>query len=95
MKVILKQSIPILKTRYIVEFAMPRDAKVLSIANQNESLTVWYESDDRSLFDIVQRKIVRFELVMTGQVCTLAGEFKGTLLFDNGKYVIHVYQLLG
>lgn len=69
--------------------SMPDGAKVLSVQNQREALTLWALVDEGAVR--VQRD---FMSVMTGAISPLSHlqPFIGTVQFDGGNFVVHVFE---
>ena len=72
---------------------MPYGAKVLSVADQDNHITLWAEVDP----DIVERQERKFVFFGTGRqfeydVRTL--QFIGTVIQASGKLVWHVYEIV-
>jgi hypothetical protein len=86
MKTIHKYSLEISDT---VALDLPKGAKVLSVQNQNNIPCLW------ALVDPAKPKEKRhFRILGTGQpVGGTAGTFLGTVLLNNGHFVIHVFEL--
>jgi hypothetical protein len=68
---------------------LPKGAKVLSIGNQNNIPCLW------ALVDPAKPKEKRrFRVLQTGQsVKGDIGTFIGTVLLNNGHFVIHVFEV--
>lgn len=70
---------------------MPKFARVLSVGNQHEELMLWALVDDTN--DPESRT---FFVAVTGQELWLYRQtdpFIGTVLFDNGGFVVHVFEV--
>ena len=83
----------------MVHIELPEIAEVLSVANQNErSWSVW--ALVRSQTDSVGRAKTfgeqSFLLAETGQEVNIPvdSRFLGTVLFSNGSYVLHVWEVM-
>lgn len=80
-----------LPTRGVATVQMPRGAVVLSVANQNERLQLWALVNPRAPLE--ERS---FLIALTGSVGRIdiqPGQFVGTVLFADGTFVAHVFQL--
>lgn len=73
-----------------VTVRLPRGAVVRSAGNQRDTLVVWAEVDPDAL-----KYPRRFKLVKTGEEIgqRINYVFIGTVLFFDGEYVVHVYDL--
>ena len=68
---------------------MPKDAQIISVGEQYNRGVLYarlnpeHEKEDR-----------HFTVLMTGQIIDPAydGTFLGTLMFDGGTYVLHIYE---
>lgn len=69
---------------------MPDTAQILSVANQSEKLVCWARVPRAG-----KPVLVRFLLAETGQdfVLPVNSRFIGTVMFDRGSYVLHVWGL--
>lgn len=87
MRTIHKFELPILGMAAIY---LPKEARVLSVANQNETtVAMWVELDPDA------PKVVERRFVCAGTGHTLPSEigaFIGTVLFDHGRLVSHVFE---
>ena len=70
---------------------MPVGAKILSVQNQHEKLTVWFECDPRA-----GREERHLKLVHTGSEFSrpVNDAYLGTVQFGGGAYVLHVYEVV-
>lgn len=77
--------------------AMPKDAKVLSVANQNEAVVVWASHeipDDQLSSDPADYTYKVFWAVPTGQPFPNDPvTFLGTAQLANGRYVAHIFEM--
>jgi|WetSurMetagenome_2_1015567.scaffolds.fasta_scaffold1392487_2 hypothetical protein len=64
-------------------------ARILSVDNQRGTPCLWYFEPDSG--DVETRV---FETYLTGAPVTITGdhEFIGTVLLENGTYVIHIFE---
>jgi hypothetical protein len=65
-------------------------ARFLSVANQDEMLTIWYQKD---LTNLEVSKLTIYAL-LTGELANFDTEvfkFRGTVAFNDGQFVMHVY----
>ena len=84
-RVIYKQILPLGYTEHTIE--IPARSVFISAENQKECLCVWYECTPGAKAS--KRKIYVIE---TGkEKPDLQVDFLGTVLFDRGNYVVHVY----
>lgn len=85
MRTIWKYEIPL---RQDITLEMPQGAKILSVQTQGDQPVLWAE--------VVNTKPMEtryFVLVGTGKhVPTYASKFLGTLQFEGGTYVFHLYE---
>lgn len=73
----------------VVSVSMPKDARVLSVGNQHEQLAVWAVASPGSLIET--RK---FLVLCTGEPYEgTVAKFLGTVQFDNGVFIVHVFEL--
>lgn len=69
---------------------IPEGAEILSVGHQNNVLYLWAKVEPKN--KLIQRKIESFE---TGEdLSSHIRHFLGTVLLDDGKYVLHIYQRL-
>lgn len=71
------------------KISIPEHSRLLSVAAQDDQLMLWavvVPSNQKT-----QREIY---VAMTGQSCDdeLRGPFLGTVLFDRGEFVLHVFD---
>lgn len=66
---------------------MPKGSVVLSVQNQRGELVLWAETIDTVATE--RRKFVAF---ITGMPAP-NGKYLGTVQFDGGDYVVHVYEV--
>jgi hypothetical protein len=84
MNLIHKQKLQLVD-RQVIE--LPADSEVLSVANQNGVICIWYKFDRVFLNDTVERTV---DIVGTGNpMPEYVGEFIGTVLMD--QFVWHVF----
>jgi hypothetical protein len=79
---------------YARKLLLPKGAKIISVANQREQLVTWVEVDTQEL----ETEDRRFLVLCTGEKTTVNRYntivFLGTVLFSNGDFVQHVYEIL-
>lgn len=69
----------------VQDIALPYDATILCVANQNEKLCLWYSFNDDT-----QQKIVTVYVVGTGNEFHETAKYFGTVSI--GLYVWHVFM---
>lgn len=84
MRAIHKYTLPIEHTRWLV---LPEGAKFLSVQNQLETLTLWFEVDTQK-----EDEVRRFQVVVTGGEPPDSGTYLGTVQLAGGTFVAHVYE---
>ena len=92
MKTIYKFAIKLQDIIDVVEIAMPRNAVVLSVGNQNENLCVWAETNTN---DQKIGHIRHFRVAGTGHPLDVGiplGRFLGSVQFLDGELVFHIYE---
>lgn len=94
MKTIHKVSCELGSLQDWTEFTMPKDAKVLSVGNQGESLCIWYETDPDTK---PKSEPHWFRVAGTGHPLDEEGypnrgRFLGTVQFMGGKLIFHIYE---
>lgn len=69
---------------------LPVDAKVISVGDQNDMISIWYESEQQSPYENRE-----FEVVGTGMYFnkTRHHNFLGTVIQAEGSLVWHVYEV--
>lgn len=69
---------------------IPKGARVLSVANQDEALMLWAAVTPSN-----PTEPRTFLVALTGQeiAVTPSFPFLGTVLFDNGNFVVHVFEV--
>lgn len=71
---------------------MPFGAEILSVQNQCETIAIWAYVDPE-----VERRVTRtFETFITGALVPEtedAALYLGTLQFDKGEYVLHIFEV--
>lgn len=72
----------------VVSLSMPEESTVLSIAEENNSISMWVQVDTyKSRID------KEFVIALTGsELPAKAGKFLGTVLLDGGVFVAHVFS---
>lgn len=90
MRRIFKYTIPVETTRNQAhQIEIPKDSLFLKAENQKEKLVLWYEVDETK-----EVEIVGFMCLHTGDyIPANPSVYLSTILFDNGDYVLHLYQL--
>lgn len=74
----------------ITELLLPEGAQILSVQNQRGHLVLWADVN-RQASDITRK----FMAVVTGSnPPERKNQFIGTVQFDNGNYVVHVFEVL-
>jgi hypothetical protein len=87
MKTIYKYELKNLSSENILH--MPEGAEIISVGNQREKLVVW-AAVEHGCKKVGPRTI---KCVLTGQATGLSGYiFLGTVLFDNGNFVVHCFE---
>lgn len=69
-------------------FDIPAGAKFLATANQHEGVAIWFEVDPAA--DTEART---FRLVLTGESPVPNSTHLGTVLLDQGAFVVHLYEV--
>lgn len=87
MKRIFKYELPVMETQLLT---LPKNARVLSVANQRDNLVLWAAVDP-------QAKDVESHLITIGTTGNTLPDvqntdFLGTVLFNNGSFVTHVFH---
>jgi hypothetical protein len=70
---------------------MPRGACLMSVVNQNENLVVYALVNPKELQ--IDQRLLRVAVTGSDPGRVGAGKFLGTVLFDNGQFVLHVWDL--
>jgi hypothetical protein len=75
--------------RGVHKIRLPYDARIISVANQHEYLCYWFRFDETTL----DTKDCTLRLITTGDTFPfkLEDRFLGTVLFENGAHVVHVF----
>lgn len=71
--------------------------RTLSVAVQDEDVVIWVELETNHLAPAPDwwRVPITFAAVPTGvEIKEKETKFIGTLLFDNGNYVLHIFEVL-
>ena len=68
---------------------VPRGTEFLTAAVQRDSIGVWYKCDPDN--PMVPRKIA---IIPTGHVPPETALYLGTCMFMEGKFVLHVFEVL-
>lgn len=73
------------------QLSMPVDAKIIHAADQYDQITIWYETENPSVYE--NRN---FEVVGTGMYFNKNRRYSyvGTVLQDQGHLVWHIYEIL-
>lgn len=73
----------------VTELQLPEGSRWLSVASQHEKVALWVELDPNA-----PKVTHQFFSVGTGDHFPEGhiGEFIGTVMFDNGRYVFHVFE---
>lgn len=86
--VIHKISIPVRDTLNALSIMMDEGSEILSAANVNEELAIWYTTNP-----LKARKKRTLFLVCTGElVPERVKRFIGTVAFLEGAYILHIYE---
>lgn len=67
---------------------IPAGAKFLATSNQYESVAAWFEVDP-----FADTEARTFRLVLTGESPVPNSTHLGTVLLDQGAFVVHVYEV--
>jgi hypothetical protein len=75
--------------RGVHKIRLPHDARIISVGNQHEHLCYWFVFDETTL----DTKDCTLRIITTGEPFVYRQEdrFLGTVLFQNGAYVVHVF----
>lgn len=88
MQVIWKQELKIVEEFQTV--LLPENFRFLSCQEQDGKHVFWFQCDPEST-----KKDFRFQLLETGQNFDPVGKkYLGTVQFDGGEYVQHLYQVI-
>lgn len=76
----------------VTELEMPRDAKILHVAQQHGGICMWAEVDQYAA-----RETRKFVVIGTGHDFATAGknamQYLGTALLAEGTLVLHAYEM--
>ena len=88
-RVIYKYELPVSDSPVI---KMPIGAEILCVDNQNDTLYIWAIIDPNA-----EQVSMKFKVFVTGQIINdnlvLKRDFIGTVLFNNGSLVFHVFYM--
>lgn len=88
MRTIWKFQLGDVDNAFRTDVEMPVDAKILSVAVQNDLIQVWAMVDSEA-----PKRRRRFSIRGTGHQCHDGdGEYVGTAMFHGGRYVFHVFD---
>lgn len=89
MKVIHKQAFKIDQIKSPFALATPHGSRILKVANQHESLAVWYLCDPNTRGTTIYSLYV----FKTGHKVDLnAHTYIDTVSFRNGNFILHVFE---
>jgi len=96
MRVIHKKAFPLKSLDDVIFMDLWEGATILSVGNQNDNLCVWYATNDNLHKDVTLRT-VRIRIAGTGHSIDdcMGAKFLGTVQFQGGSLVFHIYQMNG
>lgn len=89
MKTIWKWELPrprALNTRSVIE--MPQDTEILCAQEHNGNIAIWGVVETDNCNQLVKRELY---LSGSGQLFDFTGKYIGTIQFDQGAWVVHVF----
>lgn len=87
MKRIFKYELPVMETQLL---SLPKDSQVLSVENQRENLVLWASVDLRTKES--ERHVILIGTTGNPLPNLDNADFLGTVLFNNGSFVTHVFH---
>ena len=73
---------------------LPEGSKILSVKNQYERLTIWYTTVHQTSVT-EERELLVLHTATTPDIPQDKLEFLDTVLFADGTYVLHVFEVKG
>lgn len=95
MRTIHKTSFPLDRLTDTLVVSLPTGSEILSVGNQHETLVVWYKTDtDKKDHEKQNHKL---RIATTGNPLgierVVPSRFLGTVQFQDGAFVVHVFEI--
>lgn len=94
-EIVHKQAIPLNVLENLVSLKLAKNAEILKVDNQNESLTFWYKVHHSSIGELVEERM--FRVAGTGHLLVTDSDkffdYIDSVQFRDGNLVFHVFEI--